>query len=45
MILEPHRQRLSISAIAERTGFNRKTVRTCIRRGLVAPLLSDGANR
>jgi len=37
MILELHRQGLSISAIAERTGYDRKTVRKYIRRGLVAP--------
>ena len=37
MILELHRQGLSVSAIAERTGHDRKTVRKYIRRGLVAP--------
>ena len=37
MILELHRQGLSVSAIAERTGLDRKTVRKYIRRGLVAP--------
>jgi transposase len=37
MILELHRQGLSISAIAERTGYDRKTVRKYIQRGLVAP--------
>jgi DNA-binding NarL/FixJ family response regulator len=30
MILELHRQGLSVSAIAERTGFDRKTVRKYI---------------
>ena len=37
MILELHRQGLSVSAIAERTGHDRKTVRKYIDRGLVAP--------
>jgi len=37
MILELHRQGLSVSAIAERSGHDRKTVRKYIRRGLVAP--------
>jgi len=37
MILELHQQGLSVSAIAERTGHDRKTVRKYIRRGLVAP--------
>lgn len=37
MILELHRQGLSISAIAGRTGHDRKTVRSYIERGLVAP--------
>jgi transposase len=37
MILELHRQGLSVSAIAERTGHDRKTVRKYIRKGLVAP--------
>lgn len=37
MILELHRQGLSVSAIAERTGHDRKTVRKYIREGLVAP--------
>jgi transposase len=32
MILELHRQGLSISAIAERTGYDRKTARKYIRR-------------
>jgi len=37
MILELHQQGLSVSAIAERTGRDRKTVRKVIARGLVAP--------
>ncbi len=37
MILELHQQGLSLSAIAERTGHDRKTVRKVIRRGLVVP--------
>ena len=37
MILELHQQGLSVSAIAERTGHDRKTVRKLIGRGLVVP--------
>lgn len=37
MILELHRQGLSVSAIAERTGRDRKTVRRYIRGELAAP--------
>jgi transposase len=37
MILELHRQGLSVSVIAERTGHDRKTVRKYIREGLAAP--------
>ena len=37
MILELHRQGLSVSAISERTGHDRKTVRKYIRRGLAVP--------
>lgn len=37
MILELHRQGLSISAIAECSGLDRKTVRKYIARGLEAP--------
>jgi transposase len=37
MILELHQQGLSVSAIAERTGHDRKTVRKMIARGLVVP--------
>src|SRR6187551_350220 len=37
VILELHQQGLSVSAIAERTGHDRKTVRKVIERGLVVP--------
>jgi transposase len=37
MILELHRQGLSVSAIAERTGHDRKTVRKYIHQGLAVP--------
>jgi transposase len=37
MILELHRQGLSVSAISERTGHDRKTVRKYIQQGLVVP--------
>ena len=37
MILELHQQGLSVSAIAERTDHDRKTVRKVIARGLVVP--------
>jgi transposase len=37
MILELHEQGLSVSAIAERTGHDRKTVRKAIKAGLVVP--------
>ena len=37
MIVELHQQGLSVSAIAERTGHDRKTVRKVIGRGLVVP--------
>jgi transposase len=40
MILELHRQGLSVSAIAERTGKDRKTVRKYIARGLEVPRYS-----
>ncbi len=43
MILDLHRQGLSVSAIAARTGFDRKTVRKRIERGLVAPAYSPRA--
>ncbi|MEH6721866.1 MAG: IS21 family transposase, partial [Aurantimonas endophytica] len=38
MILDLHRQGLSISAIARQTGADRKTVRKYIERGLEAPV-------
>ncbi len=41
MILDLHRQGLSLSAIARRTGLDRKTVRKCIARGLEAPVYSS----
>lgn len=37
MILDLHRQGLSVSAIARQTGIDRKTVRKYIERGLKAP--------
>ena len=37
MILDLHKQGLSVSAIAQRTGLDRKTVRKYIQRGAVAP--------
>ena len=45
MILELHRQGLSVSAISERTGHDRKTVRKYIRQGLVAPKYKPRAPR
>ena len=38
MILELHRQGLSVSAIARRTGRDPKTVRKYIERGLEPPV-------
>lgn len=37
MILDLHRQGLSVSAIARESGIDRKTVRKYIERGLEAP--------
>src|SRR3546814_13645301 len=37
MILDLHRQGLSVSAIARESGFDRKTVRRYIERGLEPP--------
>jgi transposase len=37
MILDLHRQGLSITAIARRTGRDPKTVRKCVERGLEPP--------
>jgi transposase len=45
MILDLHRQGLSVSAIAARTGFDRKTVRKGVERGLVAPAYGPRAPR
>ena len=44
-ILELHEQGLSVSAIAERTGHDRKTVRKYIRKGLKAPKYKPRAPR
>lgn len=38
MILDLHRQGLSVSAIARQSGIDRKTVRKYIERGLAAPV-------
>ena len=38
MILEWHRQGMSVSAIARQSGLDRKTVRKYIHRGLEAPV-------
>ncbi len=38
MILDLHRQGLSVSAIARQAGIDRKTVRKYIERGLEAPV-------
>lgn len=38
MILQMHEQGLSVSAIAERTGHDRKTVRRAMPRGLGVPV-------
>jgi transposase len=45
MILELHQQGLTVSAIAERTGRDRKTVRKYIRQGLQAPKYGPRAPR
>jgi transposase len=45
MILELHQQGLSVSAIAERTGHDRKTVRKAIARGLVVPTYASRTPR
>ena len=37
MILDLHRQGLTVSAIARELGIDRKTVRKCITRGLEPP--------
>jgi transposase len=38
MILDLHRQGLTVSAIARELGLDRKTVRKRIKRGLEAPV-------
>ena len=38
MILDLHRQGLSVSAIARRLGIDRKTVRKYVERGLEPPI-------
>lgn len=45
MILELHRQGLSVSAIAERTGHDRKTVRKYIHQGLAVPTYKPRESR
>jgi hypothetical protein len=45
MILDLHRQGLSVSAIARGTGFDRKTVRKHIARGLEPPAYGPRASR
>ncbi len=45
MILELHQQGLSVSAIAERTGHGRKTMRKVIERGLAVPKYAARAPR
>jgi transposase len=45
MILDLHRQGLSVSAIARQTGTDRKTVRKYIERGLEAPAYGPRASR
>lgn len=45
MILELQRQGLTISAISRQTGWDRKTVRKCIRQGLAVPSYGPRAPR
>ena len=45
MILELHRQGLSLSAIARQLGIDRKTVRACIVRGLEPPAYKPRLSR
>ena len=45
MILDLHRQGLSVSAIARRSGLDRKTVRKYIERGMEAPVYGPRAPR
>jgi len=45
MILELQRQGLTIAAISRRTGWDRKTVRKCLRQGLAVPTYGPRAPR
>lgn len=45
VILDLHRQGLSVSAIARQTGFDRKTVRRYVERGLEPPAYQPRAAR
>ena len=45
MILELHRQGISLSAIARQLGIDRKTVRTHIAKGLMAPTYTPRPSR
>jgi transposase len=45
MILDLHRQGLSVTAIARESGVDRKTVRRCIERGLEPPVYGPRAPR
>ncbi len=45
MILDLHRQGLTVAAIARETGQDRKTVRKHIARGLVVPVYGPRAPR
>ena len=45
MILELHRQGISVSAIARQLGIDRKTVRTHIAKGLAAPTYTPRPSR
>ena len=45
VILELHNEGLSVSAIAERTGLDRKTVRKYVARGLEAPVYGPRESR
>ena len=44
MILELHRQGLSVTAIARRTGRDPKTVRKYVERGIEAPVYVWGSS-
>ena len=45
MILDLHRQGLSVSAIARACGIDRKTIRKYIERGMEAPAYTPQASR